>query len=62
MNNNEIRLRLAGHGIKLWQLADALGVSEATVTRMFRKPIDGEALNRVIAAIEKLEQEGKDDG
>lgn len=59
MTNFEIRKRLSFSGIRLWQLADELGVSEATVTRMFRKPIEGETLNRVVAAIEKLEQEGK---
>lgn len=37
MDNKEIRQRMKGSGVKQWQLADKLGISEATLVRWLRK-------------------------
>ena len=39
MKNLDIRLMAAGHGIKLWQIADSLGISDCTFSRKLRKEI-----------------------
>lgn len=37
MKNNDIRLYAAGKGIKLWMLAEALCITDATLSRKLRK-------------------------
>lgn len=36
MKNLEVRIALAKNDMRQWELADALGVSEATITRWMR--------------------------
>ena len=57
MNRKEVMERLKYCSAKLWQLADAVGVSEPTITRWLRRPLEGERLLRVITALEQLEKE-----
>ena len=37
--NVDVRMFASDRGVFLWQLADALGVSEATLMRKLRKPL-----------------------
>ncbi len=37
-----------------WQIADALGVSEPTITRMLRHEVPEEKLNHIIQIIDRL--------
>ncbi len=39
-----------------WKLADAVGISEPTLTRWLRYPLEGERLKRVQIALEKLKE------
>lgn len=39
MRNIAIREQAKSSGVRLWEIADALGVSEATVTRMLRREL-----------------------
>lgn len=39
MRNVAIREQAKSSGVRLWEIADALGVSEATVTRMLRREL-----------------------
>lgn len=57
MNRNEVMERLERCSTKLWQLADTVGVSEPTITRWLRRPLEGERLSRIAAALEQLEKE-----
>ena len=52
--NFEIRKRIATAGLKHWQVADAIGISECTLCVWLRKELDGERLRRVQAAINAL--------
>lgn len=44
-------------GVKHWQLAEAIGVSEGTLTRWLRHEPEGERRERILAALEKMRQE-----
>lgn len=39
MVNEKIRFMAKGAGIPLWKIADALSISEATMTRLMRKEL-----------------------
>lgn len=57
MENQEIRLMAAGYGIKLWQIADRIGISDSYFSRLLRKPLSEEKRKVVIAAIKDLAKE-----
>lgn len=40
-----------------WQLAEAIGISEPTLTRWLRHPLEGERLERVNRGLEVLREE-----
>lgn len=54
MKNLEIRLMAAGRGIKLWQIADSLGISDCTFSRKLRKEITESEKQEIFAIIERL--------
>lgn len=54
MENLDIRLAAAGHGIKLWQIADSLGISDCTFSRKLRKKIAESEKQEIFAIIERL--------
>jgi DNA-binding Lrp family transcriptional regulator len=43
MNATEMKLRLRGNGVPQWELAEMMGISEATLTRRFRTFTEAEA-------------------
>ncbi len=45
-------------GIFLWQIADALGISEATLMRKLRKPLSDSEREKYLNTIEKLSSGG----
>ena len=57
MNNTEIRLAARGTGVPLWQVADYIGVSEATLTRLLRKPVDESTKKRLLDAIKNIKED-----
>ena len=54
MKNLDIRLIAAGRGIKLWQIADSLGISDCTFSRKLRKEITESEKQEIFAIIERL--------
>lgn len=54
MENKDIRLLAAGHGIRLWQIADKIGITDSSFSRLLRKPLSEEKRAAVFAAIEEL--------
>lgn len=52
--NNEVRQAIAKAGLKYWQVADAVGVSETTLYVWMRHELTGEKRTRVMNAIETL--------
>lgn len=57
MANTDIRRQIAEAGLKHWEVADAIGVNEATLCVWLRKPLTGERRSRVNDAIKKLKGE-----
>lgn len=54
MNNKEIRRAAGSYGIRLWQIAEEIGMNDSAFSRKLRKELSNEEKERVLAAIEKL--------
>ena len=59
--NNTIREQARRNNVPLWKVADSLGISEATFFRWLRKPLDGEKQTNILAVIDKLTTEAKEE-
>lgn len=57
--NQSIRNAAKIHGVKHWQIAIHLGVSEQTFMRWLRLPLSQEKENTVMEAIEAIAKEGR---
>ena len=56
MTNQDIRRTAAGAGVKLWQIADALGVADCSLSRKLRKELPQEEKDRIFGIIRELSQ------
>lgn len=61
MANNDIRQQIKKAGLKQWEVADAIGVNEATLCVWLRKPLKGDRLERVREAIRTLTEREQED-
>ena len=52
--NCEIRSECRKYGIKLWELAAWIGISEATMTRKLRQELPSEQRDHIINMVYKL--------
>ncbi len=59
MYNVDVRRTAAGNGVRLWQIADALGISDCSLSRKLRKELSAEEKAAVFAIIRNLSQEVK---
>ena len=57
-SNAKVKLAARGAGVPLWKVARELGISEATITRRLREPLNEDEKNRFLEVIEQL-REGK---
>lgn len=57
MANEEIREYAKQRGIPLWKVAQKLGISEPTITRLLRVDLSPDEKHRIIDIIDKLERE-----
>ena len=57
MIRDEILRALKESGATQWQLADTIGISEPTMTRWLRHPLEGERLKRVQEGLLALRKE-----
>lgn len=55
--NLEIREMAKNVGVKLWQIAERLGISEPTIVRWLRVPLSPEREKMVIEAIQAIAKE-----
>ena len=60
MNNKEIRNAAGGYGLKLWQVAEAIGMNESAFSRKLRRELPQEEKQRILAAIDRLVQEKRE--
>ena len=57
MKNVEIRSAFMQAGIKQWQLAEALGISETHFSRKLRKELPEEERGKILSVVDRLAQE-----
>ncbi len=57
MKNRKIRETAKNKGVYLWEIALALKISEATLTRKLRKELSTEETDNIINIIEQLSAE-----
>lgn len=55
--NQEIRNAAKQRGIRLWQVADALGITDATLSRKLRHELHDDERERVMGVIAQLASE-----
>lgn len=55
MMNVEIRREAAGAGVKLWQIADKLGITDSYFSRKLRKEFTNEEKEKIRAIIAELD-------
>lgn len=57
MNNQDIRRTAAGAGVKLWQVADALGITDSSLSRKLRKELPDKEKQKIFDIIVELSKE-----
>lgn len=57
MSNQDIRRTAAGAGVRLWQIAEALGIADCSLSRKLRKELPQEEKERIFSIIKELSQE-----
>ncbi|MCR1905708.1 hypothetical protein [Intestinimonas butyriciproducens] len=57
MYNQDIRRAAAGAGVRLWQIAEALGIADCSLSRKLRKELSAEEKERIFSIIKKLSRE-----
>lgn len=57
--NQTIRDAAKMNGVKHWQIAEYLGISEPTIMRWLRTPLSAEKEKAVMEVIEALAKEGR---
>ena len=57
MKNQDIRNKAAGNGVRLWQIAEEIGITDGSFSRRLRKELSQEEKSRIFAIIDRLSQE-----
>lgn len=57
MTNQEIRRAAGGAGVKLWQVAEALGIADCSLSRKLRKELPAEEKEKILEVIQELAKE-----
>lgn len=60
MKNQDIRSAASAAGVKLWQIADELGVADYRFSKMMRHELDSTDKAAIRAIIRRLSEEEKD--
>ena len=55
--NESLKLKAAGAGVKLWQVAKEMGIADATLSRKMRTEFSNEDREQFLAAVDKLASE-----
>ena len=56
MKNKDIRVCAMEHGVKLWELANRLGISPETMSRRLRRELTAEEKEAMVQAIMAVER------
>lgn len=61
MINQDIRLKAAGSGVRLWQVAEALGMRDDAFSKKLRRDLPNEEKKKIFDIIDRLSQGGDND-
>lgn len=54
MKNTDIRTEASNSGVKLWQIAEKLGINDGNFSRKLRKELNSEEKSKIRAIIAEL--------
>ena len=54
MRNLAIREEAKNNGVRFWEIAEAMGISEATVTRMLRRELPVAEQRKILSVVADL--------
>lgn len=57
MCNIDVRRVAAGNGVRLWQVADALGIADAQLSRKLRKELPDDEKEKIFEIIQEISAE-----
>lgn len=57
MMNKDVRQAATGAGVKLWQIAEALGIADCNFSRKLRRELPAEEKEKIFGIIRELSQE-----
>ncbi len=57
MCNRDIRSAAGSRGVRLWQIAEALGIADCSFSRKLRKELSDDEKQRIFGIIEELAKE-----
>lgn len=55
--NQDVRQKASSAGLRLWQIAEALGIADYTFSRKLRKELPVEEKEQIFSVIQELAQE-----
>lgn len=55
--NQDIKIRASEANVKLWKIAEALGIADTTFSKRLRKDLPQEEKERIFSIIKELSQE-----
>ena len=58
--NEAIRTAAEKHGVKLWQIADALGVNDGNFSRKLRRELPPDEVEKILAIIARIAEGAKE--
>mgnify|MGYP001538146082 FL=1 len=59
MFNQDIRRMAAGNGVRLWQIAEALGVADCSLSRKMRKELSQNEKEKIARIIREISKEAE---
>lgn len=62
MANLDIRANAVRYGVKLWQVADELGIADTSLSRKLRRELPPDERDKILSIIDKLAKDGGNHG
>jgi hypothetical protein len=59
MFNQDIRRMAAGNGVRLWQIAEALGIADCSLSRKMRKELSQNEKEKIARIIREISKEAE---
>lgn len=57
MANADIRMAVAGSGVRFWRIAEALSITDSSLSRKLRHELSNEEKQKILNIIDQLKKE-----